>query len=59
MPEKSENCLTCRAACKNQNTQLPSTEVSRLEILTEPNIEIQFDFAGSIKSKTRGGVYVL
>ena len=30
-----------------------------LEILSEPNQEIQFDFAGPIKSMTRGDVYIL
>ena len=30
-----------------------------LEVLTEPNQEIQLDFAGPIKSKSRGGVYIL
>ena len=30
-----------------------------LEILTEPNQEIQLDFAGPIKSETRGDVYIL
>ena len=40
-------------------TQIPSTEKNNLEILTEPNQEIQLDFAGPIKSKTRGDVYIL
>ena len=37
----------------------PSTGKNNLEILTEPNQEIQLDFAGPIKSKTRGDVYIL
>ena len=57
--EKSENCPSCRAAGKNLRTQLSITEVNRLEILTEPNQEIQLDFAGPIKLKTRGDVYIL
>ena len=40
-------------------TQLPSTERNKLDILFEPNQEIQLDFAGPIKSKTRGNVYIL
>ena len=40
-------------------TQLPQTEMNRLDILNEPNQEIQLDFAGPIKSKTRGDVYIL
>ena len=57
--EKSESCPSYRAAGKNLKTQIPSTEVNRLELLTEPNQEIQMDFAGPIKSKTRGDVYIL
>ena len=57
--EKSENCPSGRAAGKNRRTQLPTTEINRLEILTEPNQEIQLNFAGPIKSKTRGDVYIL
>ena len=57
--EKSENCPSCRAAGKNLRTQLPTTEINRLEILTEPNQKIQLDFAGPIKSNTRGDVYIL
>ena len=57
--EKAESCPSCRAAGKNIITQIPSTEKNSLEILTEPNQEIQLDFAGPIKSKTRGDVYIL
>ena len=57
--EKSENCQSCGATGKNLRTQIPSTEMNRLELLTEPNQEIQLDFAGPIKSKTRGDVYIL
>ena len=57
--EKSETCPSCRAAGKNIITQIPSTEKNKLEILTEPNQEIQLDFAGPIKLKTRGDVYIL
>ena len=57
--EKAESCRSCRAAGKNIVTQIPSTEKNNLEILTEPNQEIQLDFAGPIKSKTRGVVYIL
>ena len=35
--EKSENCPSCRAAGKKLKTQIPRTEVNRLEHLTEPN----------------------
>ena len=56
---KSENCPDCRAAGKNIKTQLPHTEINRLEILAEPNQEIQLDFAGPIKLKTRGDIYIL
>ena len=57
--EKSENCPSCRASDKNLETQLPSTERNKQGILFEPNQEIQLDFAGPIKSKTRGNVYIL
>ena len=57
--EKAENCPNCRASGKNLTTQLPSSEKNKLEILSEPNQEIQMDFAGPIKSKTRGNVYIL
>ena len=57
--EKAENCPSCRASDKNLATQIPSTEKNNLEILSEPNQEIQLDFAGPIKSKTRGDVYIL
>ena len=57
--EKEETCPSCRAAGKNITTQIPSTEKNKLEILTEPNQEFQMDFAGPIKSKTRGDVYIL
>ena len=57
--EKAETCPSCRAAGKNIITQIPSTEKNNLEILTEPNQEIQLDFAGPIKSNTRGDVYIL
>ena len=57
--EKAENSSSCRASGKNLVTQLPSTEKNKLEILSEPNQEIQLDFAGPIKSKTRGNVYIL
>ena len=54
--EKTENCPSCRAAGKNLKTQFPQTEINGLEILTEPGQEIQFDFAGPIKSKSRGDI---
>ena len=57
--EKSENCPSCRASGKNLKTQLPSTERNKLDNLFEPNQEIQLDFAGPIKSKTSGNVYIL
>ena len=56
--EKTENCPSRRAPRKNLITQLPSTEKNKLEILSEPNQETQLDFAGPIKSKTRGDVYI-
>ena len=48
--EKAENCPSCRAAGKNLKTQLPQTEINRLENLTEPGQETQLDFVGPIKS---------
>ena len=53
---KAENCPSWRSADRNLRTQIPSTEKSKLEILSEPNQEIQLDFARPIKSKTRGDV---
>ena len=35
---------------KNVITRIPSTKKNNLEILTEPNQEIQLDFACAIKS---------
>ena len=55
--EKAETCPSCRAAGKNNVTQIPPTEKNNLEILTEPNQEIPMDFAGPIK--TSGDVYIL
>ena len=49
--EKAENCPSCRASGKNLTSQLPSTEKNNLEILSEPNQEIQLDFAGPIKQR--------
>ena len=57
--EKAETCPSCRAAGKNIITQIPSIEKNNLDILTEPNQEIQLDFAGPINSKSRGDVYIL
>ena len=57
--EKAETCPSCRAAGKNIITQIPSTEKNTLEMLTEPNQEIQLNFAGPRKSKSRGDVYSL
>ena len=57
--EKAETCPSCRAAGKNIITQIPSTEKNNLEISTEANREIQLDFAGPIKSKTRRDVNIL
>ena len=39
--------------------QTPSTEINRVELLTEPNQELQLDSAGPIKSKTSGDVHIL
>ena len=57
--EKAENCPSCRASGKNLVTQLPSTEKNNLKILSEPNKKTQLNFAGPIKSKTLGNVYIL
>ena len=57
--EESEDCPSCRASGKKLKTQLPSTERNKLDILFEPNQEIQLDFAGPIKTKTRGNVFIL
>ena len=57
--KKAENCPTCRTSGKNLVTQLPSTEKNKLENLSAPNQEFQSDFAGPIKSETRGDVYIL
>ena len=57
--EKAENCPSCRVAGKNLKTQIPLTEINRLELLTEPGQEIHLDFAGPIQSKSRGDIYIL
>ena len=51
--EKSETCPSCRAAEKNHKTQIPQTEINRLEFLTELRQENQLDFAGPIKSQNK------
>ena len=56
--EKSETCPGCRAAGKNLKTNIPGTELNLSEILSEQYQEIQLDFAGSIKCRTRSDVYV-
>ena len=56
--EKAETCPSCRAAGKKIITQIPSTEKSKLDILTEPYQETQFDFAGPIKLRIRGDVCI-
>ena len=57
--EKAETCPSCRSAGKNIIKQIPSMEKNNLEALTAPNQDIQLDFAGLIKSKTRDDVYIL
>ena len=57
--EKSKHCPSCSAAGKNLKTQIPSTEVILLELLTESKQEIQLVFAGPIKSKTGSDVFLL
>ena len=57
--EKAGNCPSCRTVGKNLRTQLPSWEKNRLQILSELNQATQLDFAGPVKSKTRGDVYLL
>ena len=59
IPEKSEICLSCRAAGKYLKTQIPQTKGYGLERLTEPSQEIQFHFSGPIKSETCGDVFIL
>ena len=54
--EKAKNCTSCRAAGETSKTQIPHTEKNRLKILNGPKQEIQLDFAGPIKSKTRRDV---
>ena len=57
--DKAENCPSCRIAGMNLKTQLAQSEINRLEVLTEPGQEITLDFAGPIKSKSSGHVYIL
>ena len=54
--EKSKNCPSCRAADKNLRTQITRTDLNKLELLSEPNQEIQLDLASPIPSGTRGDV---
>ena len=51
--EKTENCPSYRASSKNLKPQLPSTEKNRLEILSEPNQEIQLDFFAGLNKDSR------
>ena len=57
--DKAENCPSGRAAGKNLKTQLPQTEINRLEVSTEPGQDIQLDFAGPINSKSGGDFSIL
>ena len=59
--EEIRNLPSCRTrtASENLKTQIALTEEYRFGLLTEPNQEIQLDFAGPIKYKTRGDVYNL
>ena len=54
--DKSGNCPSYRAAGKILKTQLPQSKVNRFEFLTEPGQDIRLEFAGPIKSKSRGDV---
>ena len=56
---KVEKCTACRLSGKSLITQLPTTEKFKLDLLSEPNQEIQLDFADPIKSKSRGEIYLL
>ena len=42
-----------------KSEKIPQTEINRLDILNEPNKEIQLDFAGPIKTRTPVDVYTL
>ena len=55
--KKAKNCPSCRVSGKNLKTQLPSAERNKLEIVFEPNQEIQLDFGGP--KNQRLTVYVL
>ena len=57
--EKVNRCNPCRLSGKNLKTQLPNTERNKLELLSEPNLELQLDFAGPIKSRSQGKLYIL
>ena len=56
---KVENCTSCRISGKSLKFQISSTEKIRLDLLSEPNQELQLDFAGPIKSKWKGDLYLL
>ena len=49
--KKAKTCSACLNAGKNLNTQLPSTEKSKLEPPKHPGEEIQIDFTGNLNSK--------
>ena len=57
--EKVNRCTPCRLSGKNFKTQIPKTEQNKLELLSEPNLELQLDFAGPIKSRSQGNLYIL
>ena len=49
--EIKENYTSCKEADKILKTQIPSTEVYRLKVLTEPNQKFQLDYVVQLNPK--------
>ena len=53
------NCSQCTQTVKNIKSIIPSTQISKLSTLSEPNEELNFDFAGPMDSIWRKNKYLL
>ena len=52
---KVKDCTACLASGKNLNYQLPKKHYGKLEKLSEPGQELQFDFTGKLHNKSING----
>ena len=52
---KVKDCTACLASGKNPNYQVPKKHYRKLEKLSEPGQELQFDFTGKLHNKKLNG----